>query len=98
MGVTFKLSDSLRPKLRAADEFWIAVAMITPHGLDFILDNTSANCAQNFLLGIDLPTDPTTLSKLKTLQLKQEADVRLFLEKECFHPKVYLVKSGNTFS
>lgn len=98
MNIVTKLSESLLPKLKAADELWIAVGLINRGGLAFILDNIPTNCALNFLLGVDLPTDPDALRKLNELQLKSNAKVRLFTDKEFYHPKVYLTRSSNTFS
>lgn len=98
INVITKLSDALLPKLSRADEIWVAVGLISFQGLAFILDNTSANCKKSFLVGIDLPTDPKALNRLNNLRLKSELDVRLYTGKEFFHPKFYLVRSGDTLS
>ena len=98
MNIVTKLSDNLLPKLKAADELWIAVGMINLDGLLFLLRNTPTNCTRNFLLGVDLPTDPNALGKLNELQLKSNLNVRLFTESEFYHPKIYLKRSSNTFS
>ena len=50
------------------------------------------------MIGLDLPTDPKALKKLNELQLKSDLNVRLYTEKECFHPKVYLIKKKKTYS
>ncbi|HEY9153151.1 MAG TPA: phospholipase D-like domain-containing protein, partial [Anaerolineales bacterium] len=93
MNTVTKLSRDLAPALNQAEEIWIAVAMLTMQGLDFLLDNTRPNCKINLLVGVDLPTDPKALEKLIQLQAEKEFRVQLFIEnKEFFHPKLYLIK------
>ena len=58
MNIVTKLSDDLLLKLKTADELWVAVGLISLDGLNFLLRNTPMNCTRNFLLGVDLPTDP----------------------------------------
>ena len=87
--------------LEAADELWVAVGLINLHGLNFLLDNTQPDCTRNFLLGIDLPTDPKALHRLNEMQLKPNlnVNVRLLKDREfVYHPKMYLVRSKDTFS
>jgi HKD family nuclease len=98
MSIVTKLSDELWPKLKSADELWVAVGLINLNGLNFLLDSTRPNCTRSFLLGIDLPTDPEALHKLNELQLKPNLNVRLFTDQEFFHPKMYLLRTNNIFS
>lgn len=91
-----KLSDKLKTELNSANEIWVAVSLINLEGLNFILDNVKKNCKQNYLIGIDLPTNPNALEKLNKLQLKNEINVKVFLDKKkFFHPKLYLIQNNN---
>lgn len=96
--IVTKLSDPLLADLKAADEIWVAVALMSFDGLNFILNNLKPYCRQNYLIGLDLPTDPKALKKLNELQLKSDLKVQLYTEKDCFHPKVYITKKKNSYS
>lgn len=93
-----KLSDNLLPDIKTADEIWVAVALMSNDGLNFLIDNLKSSCRQNYLIGLDLPTDPKALKKLNQLQLKSDLNVRLYTDKECFHPKMYLIKKKDNYS
>lgn len=93
-----KLSDKLKDKLKTADEIWVAVALINLDGLNFILRNINPTCKQNYIVGIDLPTDPKALKILNELQLKSDLSVSVYSDKNNFHPKLYLTSSNNKFS
>lgn len=93
--VTTKLSDQIVKEFKEADEIWVAVALINLSGLKFIRDNISKQCIQNYLIGIDLPTDPKALKLLYDLQFKVDLKVRIYSEREYFHPKLYLLRKGN---
>lgn len=92
-----KLSSNLLVHIKTADEIWVAVALMSIEGLRFLIDNLKSSCRQNYLIGVDLPTDPIALKKLNELQLKFEINVRLHTENECFHPKLYLLKKNNNY-
>ena len=96
--VITNLYDKLIKEIRNANEIWVAVALINLDGLNMIIDNLKSTCCQNFLLGIDLPTDPRALKKINELQLISNTKVRIYTEKEFYHPKIYLIKKGNRFS
>ena len=96
--IVTKLSDNLLADIRTADEIWVAVALMSSEGLHFLIDNLKPSCRQNYLIGLDLPTDPKALKKLNELQLKSDLSVRLYTEKECFHPKLYLTKTKGNYS
>ncbi len=93
-----KLSDELIVSIRTAHEIWVAVALMSFDGLKLIMNNAKPSCQQNYLIGIDLPTDPKALKSLNELQLKSDLKVRLFTDKECFHPKLYLMRDKNKYS
>ncbi len=95
--VVTKLSDELIAKLKNADEIWIAVALLTENGLSFIQGHLLKSCKQNFLVGIDLPTDPKALRKLYSDQLMSNLAIKVYTEKECYHPKLYLIREKNKY-
>jgi HKD family nuclease len=93
-----KLAYDLSAEIKTAEEIYVAVALMNSSGLRFILDNLQKTCRQNYLVGIDLPTDPKALEKLSELQLKSDINVRLYSDKEYFHPKLYLIKQKDCYS
>jgi len=93
-----KLSDNLKQELKSADEIWVAVALINQYGFDLINSELKQNCIQNYLVGIDLPTEPKTLFELYRLHLKFILQIRVYSDKEYFHPKLYLIRKKNKFT
>lgn len=87
------LYRDLRTVLRKANEIWVAVGLLNNPGLQYILDNVPNSCKLNFVVGIDLPTDPQALSKLLSLKSKRVINSRV-LTGYFFHPKVYIIKSS----
>lgn len=90
--ISHKLSSDLKSELKNADEIWVAVGLLNLTGLDFILQALSTTCKLNFVVGIDLPTDPKALSKLLSLKGKRIINAKILTE-NFFHPKVYIIKS-----
>lgn len=95
--VITKLSDDLKIKLNTAEEIWVAVALLSLQGQTFIQDNLSKTCKQNYLVGLDLPTDPKALYKLFNAQLISDTNVKVYTDKECYHPKLYLVRQKDQY-
>ena len=93
-----KLDQKLNVELGKADEIWIAVALITKAGLNFILENTPKSCQQNYLIGTDLPSDPKALKTLYDLGITDDFNVRYYSRKKYYHPKVYLTKEKNRYT
>jgi hypothetical protein len=91
--ISHKLSSDLKSQLKNADELWVAVALLNLKGLDLILQALPKPCKLNFVIGIDLPTDPKALSKLLSLKGKRTITAKILTE-DFFHPKVYIIKSG----
>lgn len=98
MAIVTKLSESLSLVLNTADELWIAVGLMNLQGLDFIFKHAPSSCNMNILLGIDLPTEPRVFKRLHELQLRTTLNVRLYSDKEYYHPKIYLVKKDGGLS
>lgn len=91
--ISHKLSSDLKSELKNADEIWVAVGLLNFTGLDFILQALPTSCKLNFVVGIDLPTDPKALSKLLSLKGKRTINAKILTE-DFFHPKVYIIKAG----
>jgi hypothetical protein len=92
-----KLSQELKIKLNTAEEIWIAVALLNSQGLSFIQSNISKSCKQNYLVGLDLPTEPKALYKLFNDQFISNTVIKVYTDKECYHPKLYLIKENNQY-
>jgi HKD family nuclease len=90
------LSSNLSTELRNADEIWIAVALINESGLKIITENIPDKCIQNYLIGIDLPTDPKALRSLLEMQFSFDLKVNIFSDPEYFHPKLYLIRKKDS--
>lgn len=92
------LGNELKSHLQKADEIWVAVALMTISGLNFIQENIKKDAKQNYILGIDLPTDPAVLESLYKEQLLKNVSVKIFYKQEFYHPKVYIVKCGEVIT
>lgn len=93
-----RLYPELKLLLSDCDEIWIAVAMISDAGFDFIQKNINPSAKQNYLVGIGLPTSPKVLRHL------MEADGNgLFQSKvyhkdgKLFHPKLYIINTNGKY-
>ncbi len=93
-----KLSDDLLHSLRSADEIWIAVALLNSKGLNFVMEHLPEGCIQNYLVGINLPTEPKALWTLFELQFESTQTVNVYTGREYFHPKVYLIRRGKKYN
>jgi len=91
--ISQNLSSNLKSELKNADEIWVAAGLLNFAGLDFFLQTLPETCKLNFVVGIDLPTDPKALSKLLSLKGKRVITAKIFTD-NFFHPKVYIIKSG----
>lgn len=87
------LFRDLRTELKKADEIWVAVGLLNNAGLEYILNIVPKSCRLNFIVGIDLPTDPKALSRLLYLKGKRLINSKILTE-DFFHPKVYIIKSA----
>jgi len=92
VNVAVPFSKELIKKLKEAKEIWVAVALLNTKGLKIIQENVPNDCKQNYLIGVDLPTDPKALETLFTQQFKKNISVKIY-NSTFFHPKVYLIKS-----
>lgn len=91
------LKSELIKELKNADEVWIAVALVTTNALDFLQNQLSEETTQNYLIGINLPTEPNALKKLYRLEVKDQVQTRVYTDKEFYHPKLYLLRKGSNY-
>lgn len=96
--ITNKLKIDIQPLLHNADQIWVAVALVKESALDFLQTNLNKDCIQNYLVGIDLPTPPTVLRKLQSMQVKGIFECSIYKTTFNFHPKVYLIKTEETYT
>lgn len=90
-----KLSSELKTLLKNCDEIWVAVAMVSDQGFDFIQVNINDNAKQNYLIGVGLPTSPKVLEKLQDLEKTKNFNSKIYHKpNELFHPKVYIIRHG----
>jgi hypothetical protein len=90
------IKSAIENELINSRSIWIATAMISYKGWEFIQKNVSQNTEQNFLIGIDLATEPKVFeSILDNLQI----NARIYQSTYTFHPKVYIIqKIDNSFT
>lgn len=58
MIIETNIKSKIQEELIDAKSIWIATAMISNNGWNFIQKNISKDAEQHFLIGIDLATDP----------------------------------------
>ncbi|WP_160137476.1 phospholipase D-like domain-containing protein [Chryseobacterium sp. c4a] len=90
------IKQKLRDELVEAKSIYIATAMISVQGWNFIQQNISKDTEQYFLIGIDLATEPEVFKEiLDNLHI----NARVYQSNYTFHPKVYLLqKNDNSFT
>jgi len=87
-----KFKDFLATELKEAKSIWIASAMISKYGWNFIQRNISDETIQHYLIGIDLATEPFVFeSILSDLNI----NAKIYETSFTFHPKVYLIEKTN---
>ena len=85
------LKDDLSNHLKNADEIWIAVALMKDSALRELQKEIKSSTKQNYLVGIDLPTEPKALRRLKEQQCESFVAGLCNTSRE-FHPKVYILR------
>lgn len=83
----------LRHYLEAAEECWIAVALLSRTGFDYLQQHLPTSCEQHYLIGTWLPSDASVLKDL----LERGEDARIFTNSG-FHPKLYLFRQGKKYT
>ncbi|MEO9484601.1 MAG: phospholipase D-like domain-containing protein [Ekhidna sp.] len=87
------IGDKLVEALSEADEVWIAVAMINSTGWN-IINNIPESVRVHIIIGIDLPTPPSVLIKLKE-KISNNFNAKVYTSRSTFHPKVYVIRKTN---
>ena len=83
------IKSKIQSELSNSKSIWIATAMISNNGWNFIQKNISQNTEQHFLIGIDLATDPKVFEALLD---NLNINARVYQTNFTFHPKVYLIQ------
>lgn len=95
MIIETNIKSKIKSELIDAKSFWIATAMISNNGWNFIQKYISKDTEQHFLIGIDLATDPIVFDALLN---NLNINARVYQTNFTFHPKVYIFqKSDNTY-
>lgn len=81
-----------------ADEIWFAVALIKDETYDYIQESLSEHCKQHYLVGIDLPTNPSVLRKMKEKLIEGFFDSSIYKTDANYHPKVYLFRVKDSYT
>ncbi|MCG9881753.1 MAG: phospholipase D-like domain-containing protein [Bacteroidia bacterium] len=89
MIVHANIKSQLETELQNASSVWIASAMISYSGWDFIQKAIPPTSTQFYLIGIDLATEPKVFESILS---KSEINARIYETQFTFHPKVYLIK------
>jgi HKD family nuclease len=89
-----KLTSEFSLTLKECNELWVAVALISDFGFDFLQEHLNKKATQHYLVGIGLPTSPRVLSQLKQLETENCNSKIHHDQDKFFHPKVYIIKTG----
>lgn len=89
MIITSDFKTVLAQQLEQAKTIWIASAMISYTGWNFVQAHLSSNVEQHYLIGTDLATDPKVF---ETLLDSLQINARVYQTMFTFHPKVYLIR------
>ncbi len=96
MIIETNIKSRIHSELTNAKSIWVATAMISNNGWNFIQNNISNKAEQHFLIGIDLATDPKVFQELLD---NLHINARVYQTNFTFHPKVYLIqKMDNSYT
>lgn len=84
-----KIKNSLEVELKEAKSIWVASAMITKNGWDFMQEKLPKTATQNYLIGVDLATSPLVFESILS---NLEINARIYKNPYTFHPKVYIIQ------
>lgn len=93
-----RLKSDFEELLVTANEIWFAIALVKESTYDFIQDIINDNCKQNYLVGLDLPTNPKVLRNMQSRLKKDLFEAAIYKTEQNFHPKVYLIKDNDSFT
>lgn len=92
MIIQHNIKSKLETELYNASSLWIASAMISYSGWDFIQKAIPPTVTQFYLIGVDLATEPKVFESILS---KSEINARIYESQFTFHPKVYLIKKND---
>ncbi|WP_433812097.1 phospholipase D-like domain-containing protein [Flavobacterium johnsoniae] len=92
------LKSNFEELLESTEEIWFSVALIKESTYDYVQEAINENCKQNFLVGIDLPTNPNVLRKMQNKLDKKLFESSIYKTEYNFHPKVYLFKENDNYT
>lgn len=96
MIIESNIKSKIQLELINAKSIWIATAMISYNGWNFIQNNLPQDVEQNLLIGIDLATEPKVFENLLD---NLHINARIYETDYTFHPKVYIIqKKDNSFT
>ena len=81
-----KLETEILHCIKNAKSISVAAALTNSYGVD-LLSNASKTCLVRVVAGVNLPTPVDVLCILRN---KYKNNVRIWMDKAFFHPKVYL--------
>lgn len=93
MIVHANIKSQLETELQNATSVWIASAMISYSGWDFIQKAIPRTATHFYLIGIDLATEPKVFESIRS---NSEINARIYESQFTFHPKVYLIKKNDS--
>lgn len=96
--IVSNLKSSFEDLITLAEEIWFAIALIKDETYDYIQESLSEHCKQNYLVGIDLPTNPIVLRKMKEKLKKDYFESAIYKTDTNYHPKVYLFKLKDSYT
>lgn len=88
----YNLAKTFKLHLSDANEIWIAVALMSVDGLNFIRTHAPENAIQHYLVGVDLPTSPDVLQTLMDVQSETCKSKYFQRENRFYHPKLYVIR------
>lgn len=88
------IKSKIQSELINAKSIWVATAMISYSGWNFIQNNLPKDAEQNLLIGIDLATEPKVFEKLLD---SLHINARIYETDYTFHPKVYIIQKKMIF-
>ncbi len=92
------LKSDFEKLLVTANEIWFAVALIKDSTYDYVQEKINKDCKQNYLVGIDLPTNPKVLRSMQSHLKSEYFEAAIYKTKSNFHPKVYLFNINNNYN
>jgi len=93
------ISESIAVLLNEASEIWVAMALISDEGFQYLQEHLNKDAIQHLLVGINLPTPVSVLESMLSALEPPKFDARIcFPEDGIFHPKLYLIRINQSYT